>query len=164
MGLRVRDVMARGVRCVRPELSLPELEEEFVKERVTGFPVVDGDRLIGVISRSDLVRRLVAERSFEEYASTYYVDLSGFDEGPEPETLSELAARTGARIEGLTVSDLMTRAAIAVPPEAPLAEVASVMRDRRIHRIPVTESDRLVGIVSALDFVGLVADGLLVSS
>ncbi|MGH0034970.1 MAG: CBS domain-containing protein [Myxococcota bacterium] len=163
MGLCTRDIMRTGVRSVRPELGLPELEEEFVKERVTGFPVIEGDRLVGVISRSDLVRRLVTERTLEDYASTYYVDLSGFDDSPPLESLGELAARTGARIETLTVGDMMTRAAITVSPDTPLADLAALMRDRRVHRVPVTEEGRLVGIVSALDFVGLVAEGRLVT-
>jgi CBS domain-containing protein len=164
MGLCVRDVMRTGVQTVGPGLGLPDLEEEFVKARVTGFPVVDRGRLVGVISRSDLVRRLVAERSLEEYASSYYVDLSGFDPGAPAESLSELAARTGAKVEGLTVADLMTRATVTTSPETPLVEVAALMLGRHVHRLPVTDGDQLVGIVSALDFVGLVADGRLVAS
>lgn len=164
MGLCVKDVMRAEVRTVGPGLTLPELEEEFVSARVTGFPVVEDDRLVGVISRSDLVRRLVAERSLEEYASAFYVDLSGFADGAPLESLTELAARTGAKVEGMTVADLMTRAPLTTRPETPLAEVAGLMRDRRVHRLPVTDGERLVGIVSALDFVALVADGRLAPS
>ena len=162
MGLLARDIMQTGVRSVGPALGLPDLEDEFVKHRVTGFPVVEDGRLVGVISRSDLVRKLVTERSLEEYASSFYVDLSGFDPEEERESLSDLAKRTGARIEGMTVGDLMTRASIATSPETPLSDVAAQMRQRRVHRLPVTEDGVLKGIVSALDFVGLVADGRLV--
>jgi len=161
MGPCAKDVMQTAPRTVSPELSLPELEEAFVSARVTGFPVVKDDVLVGVVARSDRVRRLVAERSIEGYVSSYYVDLSGFDPDARYETVAELAARTGARVEGLQVADLMTTATVTASPETPIRDVAAIMRDRHVHRLPITQAGRLVGILTSLDLVALVADGRL---
>ena len=42
-----------------------------------------------------------------------------------------------------------------------MTEVAQPMLEKRIHRVPVVEQDALVGIVSTVDLVRLIADGLL---
>ncbi len=159
MGLCAKDVMQTSVRSVSPDMRILDLEETFVSAGVTGFPVVENDRLVGVVSRSDVVRRLVAERSLDDMVSDYYVDLSGFDPGPAVESLADVAARFGAKVEKLRVADLMTRATVTTAPDTPIAEVAGIMCERRVHRLPVTEGERLVGIVTSLDLVRLVAEG-----
>ena len=158
MGLTAGDVMQTGVRVVRAELPLPELERRFLEERVSGFPVVDGGRLVGIVSRSDVVRGLCALRSEAEYVSGYYLDLSGFEQSP-PEDLAALAARVGERLEHKTVRDVMSGNLITVAPGDPLSEVARTLVEHRIHRLPVTEGEVLVGIVTSLDFARLFADG-----
>jgi CBS domain-containing protein len=53
----------------------------------------------------------------------------------------------------------MIRNLITVRPDAKLEEIARVMRDRRVHRLLVTEGEELLGLISSLDLVGLFADG-----
>jgi CBS domain-containing protein len=48
---------------------------------------------------------------------------------------------------------------LSVRPDDSLAEVAGLLIDKHIHRVPVVEDDRLVGMVSSLDFVRLFAEG-----
>lgn len=158
MSLSARDVMQTGVRVVRADLTLPELERRFLDERVSGFPVVDGGRLVGIVSRSDVVRQLCVERSEAEILSAYYLDLSGFEESPA-EDLAAIASRVGQGIEDKTVRDVMSESLITVAPSDPLPEVARALVEHRIHRLPVTEGEVLVGIVTSLDFVRLFADG-----
>jgi CBS domain-containing protein len=110
------------------------------------------------VSRSDVVRGLCVERAEAEYLSAYYLDLSGFEASP-PEDLAAIAARVGERIEHKTVREVMSRNLITVAPGDPLSEVARTLVERRIHRLPVTEGEVLVGIVTSLDFARLFADG-----
>lgn len=59
MDMLVKQVMRRSVRTIAPEVTLPELEEAFVKQGVSGFPVVDKGELVGIASRSDHVHRVL---------------------------------------------------------------------------------------------------------
>jgi CBS domain-containing protein len=61
MGKDVRDVMATRPRCVTPETPIPEVAELMVSEDVGAVPVLDGDRLVGVITDRDIVVRAVAQ-------------------------------------------------------------------------------------------------------
>jgi CBS domain-containing protein len=47
----------------------------------------------------------------------------------------------------------MTRQVLCVAPEQPLAEVASMMTDRDVERVPVVRDGRLVGVLTRGDIV-----------
>ncbi len=152
----VRDVMRTEVRTVDPDVTLPDLERRFVAHRVSGFPVVRDGRLVGIVSRSDVVRQLSVEQTRAESISDYYREATG-DYHPELD-LEEIAERIGRRLETLRVEELMIPELITVRPDASLQEVARLLLEHRIHRAPVTEGERLVGIVSSMDLVRLFAE------
>jgi CBS domain-containing protein len=152
------DVMQTDVRTVGPELSLAELDRAFLEDRVSGFPVVQEGRLVGLVCRSDVVRQLGVEQSVAETISDYYRDVGGT--GAEPaETLDSIARQVGARIEALRVKDVMTHELITVSPADPLQEVARCLVEHGIHRLPIVDAGRLVGILTSLDLVRLIAEG-----
>lgn len=57
-GLRAKDVMTRFVVSVQPQASLAEVAEILDTHRIRQVPVMDGGKLVGMISRTDLVRKL----------------------------------------------------------------------------------------------------------
>jgi CBS domain-containing protein len=160
MDLLAKEVMRRNVLTVAPDVKLPELEELFLKERVSGLAVVDRGELVGIVSRSDIVRQLLQEHHLAESTSDYYCDDTGFHELPLV-TFEQVADRVGERIEMLCVRDVMSDRLVKVGPDQPLRQVAEMMVDNRVHRVLVTEHDRLVGVISALDLARLIADGRL---
>ncbi len=64
--------------------------------------------------------------------------------------------------EGLRVADIMCRELITVEEETPVGEIASLLTERRIKRVPVVQKGKLVGIVSRADIVNAVAQGHLI--
>ena len=64
--------------------------------------------------------------------------------------------------EGLCVTDIMTHELITVTEETSIEEIAALLSQRKIKRVPVVEERRLVGIVSRADIVHAVASGLLI--
>lgn len=64
--------------------------------------------------------------------------------------------------EGLTVADLMSREVIAVDEEISASEIAALLTERRIKRVPVVREGKLTGIVSRGDIVRAVAEGHLI--
>jgi len=153
--------MQKDVVSVRPQMSLSELEEVLLRHRIQGAPVVDGERVVGIVSRSDVVRQLQLEES--RLAEISAVTLEPFDAEERVETdRAQLSEAMAARLQALTVADVMIPEFVSVPPSASLAQLAREMRERRIHRVLVMEEGRLVGLVSSLDVIGMVADERLV--
>src|SRR5438034_1169820 len=62
MGTTVRDAMTPNVRSTTPSESLADAAQTMKQEDVGSLPVVEGDRLIGIITDRDIVVRAVAER------------------------------------------------------------------------------------------------------
>lgn len=158
MNLTARDIMHTGVHVVGPNVTLPELEREFLSAKVSGFPVVEDGALVGIVSRSDIVRQLCVERTLAQDTSDFYYDEAGFQESPL-ETFEQVADRVGERIERLRVKDVMVRKVHTVAADQPLKVVAQLLVDKRVHRLPVTHEGQLVGIVSTLDLARVIADG-----
>ena len=78
--LTVADAMRAATSTVSPQMTLPELEEAFVRQGVGGFPVVDHGMLVGVVSRTDVIKKICAEREVAESVSDFYYDNTGFHE------------------------------------------------------------------------------------
>jgi CBS domain-containing protein len=150
--------MRADVRTVGSEMTLPELDRAFLREGVSGYPVLKDGRLIGIVSRSDVIRQLCVEQSVSEVASDYYRFPAGLG-NPPAETLEDVGQRVGRRIETLRVKDVMSSSLITVSPEDSLADVARILTEHHVHRVLVTKDGRLVGIISALDFVRRIAAG-----
>ena len=54
----VRDYMSEGVKTVNLEMSIVDLAQMFIDERYRRYPVTDNNRLVGQISRRDVLRAL----------------------------------------------------------------------------------------------------------
>ena len=153
--LTAADAMQVVVNTVSPSLSVPELEQELLRAKVSGFPVVDNLDLVGVVSRGDIIRTICDEREVAKHTSDFYFDETGFHES-EMESLRDIADRVGERLESMTVCDVMASKPRTVRSDQKLSEVANLLVDNRIHRLPVVEDRALVGIVTTIDLVRLI--------
>ena len=163
MANQVRDVMTVGVRCVGPQMKLQELEEVLLRDRISAAPVSDDGRVVGLVSRSDIVKHLQVEQSQAEAISTFYLDPYDAEE-VTPADLERVAEAVASHWQNATVADVMTRGLIRVGPDEPLGSVARLMLERRVHRVLVMDGDALVGIVASLDLIRLFAEGRVVAA
>ena len=60
----VREIMTERVIYVRPQQTVPECMALMTNKRVRHLPVLDGDRLVGVLSLGDLVKETISEQQF----------------------------------------------------------------------------------------------------
>lgn len=159
--LRVRDIMrTTPLVSVTPDTTLAELERTLIEHNVSGAPVIERGKLVGVVSRSDVVRQISLGRTLAEIGVDYYHDLTGISVAPQGVTDdAELAGRIIAdRLESTRVRDVMSLRVIAVEPGDPISEAARLMLEHGIHRVLVLDDGAPVGLVSSLDLVALFVD------
>ncbi|HEV2239261.1 MAG TPA: CBS domain-containing protein [Ktedonobacterales bacterium] len=75
-------------------------------------------------------------------------------------TEADIIAHAGR--EGLLVADIMSREIISVGERTPVHEIAQLLAERKIKRVPVLCDGKLVGIVSRADIVDAVARGYII--
>lgn len=155
--LSVRELMDVKVHTVPPDMPLADLDQEFLDKQVSGFPVVEDGKLLGVVSRSDVVRQLALAQQLAERTSDFYWDHTGFHE-ERIESIQQIATRVGQQIENLRVRDMMSPHAVVVSPDDSVEVAAEKFLQHRVHRAPVVEAGRLVGLITTLDFVSLFAE------
>jgi CBS-domain-containing membrane protein len=136
----VQDVMTRDVVAVRGSTPFKELVRLLNEHRVTALPVLDdaGRVVVGVVSESDLALK----------------EVQPLREGHTP--IFESARHRGEREKagGTTAAVLMTKPAVTVGPETPVATAARLMHDRDVKRLPVVDhGGALVGIVTRADLL-----------
>jgi CBS domain-containing protein len=61
---KVREIMTERVMYARPDQTLPELMALMTNKRVRHLPVLENDRLVGVLSIGDLVKETISEQEF----------------------------------------------------------------------------------------------------
>jgi predicted transcriptional regulator len=147
----VREVMRAPVHTVSPDMTLAELDRAFIEKKVGGFPVVANSKILGLVTRSDVVRHLFVERSLAEMASGNPALLP--DDANV--TVAEIAQRVSKRIAEWTVKDLMVRDIVTFAPAQSIREAARAFMSKRIHRAPVVENGEIVGMLTSLDLVEL---------
>ncbi len=127
----VKDVMQAHPVTATPEARLPQLVRLLQRRGFRHLPVLDGGRLVGIISDRDL------KQSMASAASTA--------EGRERDRL----------LDELTAGQIMARKVVTIGPMFGVDEAARLMATRKISALPVTEGDRLVGIVTETDVLHL---------
>jgi CBS domain-containing protein len=138
--MRAKDVMTRRVAAIGPGATVREAARLMIERDVSGLPVVEEDgRVIGMVTEGDLVRR--RELDTEPEGAWWLV------------ALADGAARDYRKAHAMSVRDVMSRPVFGVRPGATLRQVAKLMHERGIKRVPVLEDRRLVGIVSRADLV-----------
>ena len=116
----------------------------------------DDEQLLGVVSVTDVARFTSMEQDERDERGRhgYYTDSLDFDS-----RLGYLDDEyNDALMEATTVTDIMTPAVFDVDAQAPVNQVARDMVANGIHRVFVRDRGRIVGVVSALDILKLVAD------
>jgi len=69
----VRDIMTAEVMFVRPDQSCEECMALMTDKRLRHLPVMDGDRLIGLVSIGDLVKEVISEQQFTIAQLQHYI-------------------------------------------------------------------------------------------
>jgi len=101
------------------------------------LPVVDDDRLVGMVAEGDILARLLGDLSKDVYSGISHVDHD--------------APGCYRQICRLRVDALMSQRLLTATEEMPALRAAGMMRARRIQRLPVVDREHLVGLVFQTD-------------
>lgn len=139
--LCARDVMTSPPITVSAETPVVDVARLMLEHAISAVPVVDAERMVGIVSEGDLVRR--SEIGTERQRSWWLALVTG----------PEILARDYVRTHGQRAEDVMTSEVVTVGEDAPLPRIAQLLEEHRIKRVPVVRGGRVVGIVSRADLL-----------
>lgn len=146
--MQAKDIMTTDLIAVGKDASLKEVADLMVKHGISGIPVVDGDRLLGIVTESDLMVRAKKLR-----LPTLLPLIGGVIYLEGPARLEEEIRKMTA----LKAEEIMTTNVHTIGPEESLEAIATLMVERKVNRLPVVEDGRIIGMITRSDVVRAVA-------
>jgi CBS domain-containing protein len=112
--------MTKDVIIASPTDTIQKIYTMIMESGFTAFPVVKKKRIIGLISRRDLIRTRRVQSVIAQHAHT-------------------------------TIEEIMSKDVITIGPDEPIGSAAELLVKHDVSRLPVTDGDRIVGIVDRHD-------------
>ena len=144
--LKVSDIAHEEWPTLGPRETVEHAIKVFAESGISGTPVVEGGRLVGIVTEGDLIFRDA------DIKSPGFLDILG---GMIPLGNWDEYRREAMKSAGVTVDQVMTEDVRTVSPDATLAEAATIMAENRVKILPVTESGALRGVVTRMDILTL---------
>jgi acetoin utilization protein AcuB len=124
--LRIGERMTLAPITIRPSDSCVEALRVMESSKIRHLPVLEKDRLVGILTRGDIYRRSPIHPEIHD---------------PDLALL----------LSSVTVAGVMTYAPCTVAPATPVLDALKIMLEQNISSIPVVKQDRLVGIFTGSD-------------
>jgi CBS domain-containing protein len=145
--MKAADIMTAPAITVTPETKVHDVAVLLAARGISAVPVVEGDRLVGIVSEADLLHRHEIGTDCALRGDPWWMRMFRMDSEPAKYV----------RSHAVRVADIMTPDVSVVDPDAPLADVAEAFEKRGIKRLPVVRNGRVIGIVSRSDLVAALA-------
>ena len=131
----VSEIMSRDLVTLTTADDLVYAEELFKKNRIRHIPVVSTDKIVGMLSYTDLLRISFADAVDEHEESVDTMVYNMF-----------------------TISQVMARDVVSVTSQTTIKEVAQFLASKDFHALPVVDNGKLVGIVTTTDLINYLLD------
>lgn len=127
--LPISEIMTKQVKTLSKNASLLKAEELFKKHNIKHAPVVSGDKIVGMLSLTDLQRLSFVDGYNDRYDNDF------------------------AFYTTFTVGQIMMGKPVKVTSDVSIAEAALLLADKTFSALPVVENERLVGIITTTDLL-----------
>ncbi|WP_452600404.1 CBS domain-containing protein [Pontimicrobium sp. MEBiC01747] len=123
-------IMTKDVITLNHSDNLETAETLFKKNNIRHIPVVSGDKIIGMLSYTDLLRISFADAvdANEQNVDTVVYNM-------------------------FTIEQVMAKNLVSVNTNTTIKEVAEILAKKEFHALPVIDNDKLVGIVTTTDLI-----------
>ncbi len=142
--IKVKDIMTTNPITVTPETEILQATKIILEKDINGLPVLDGEKLVGIICQSDLIAQ---QKKFPIPSLFTLLD------GIFPLTSMKHIEKETKKIAATTVAQAMTANPLTIEPEMIIEEVATIMVNKKFHTLPVVEKGKLIGIIGKKDIL-----------
>jgi CBS domain-containing protein len=127
--MKVRDIMTTEVVTLKVDEELSLASDIMTLARIRHLPIVEGDRLAGIISQRDLFKASLDS-------------VMGYDYG-----------ETRDHLKTVTIKEVMIKEVITIVPDTRIHEAGQILIEKKIGCLPVIQDNALVGMVTETDIL-----------
>ena len=149
---KVKDFMNKKVIHISPDETIFNAAKRLSKSKIAGAPVIEKNKIVGVISISDIVRFIDIKLGRLPKIDTPGISTLVFAL-IKMEKLRQDFKKEMSKITSFKVREVMTKNVITISPSMSLVEVAEMMEKHDVNRLPVVCRGKLVGIVARADVI-----------
>lgn len=148
--LLVEDIMTKDVITVSLADGLNNVAEKLTENRIHGVPVLEKDKVIGIITETDFFTKgspsLYLPSYIDFLKNAEFVDGGGSDHRKKVKELINSKAK-----------DIMTSPCVTVLPNMEISEIIDLMKEKKYVTLPVVDAGgKLVGIITVADIIKLI--------
>ena len=137
--MKVKDIMISDVVTLSPDDTFYDIVELFSEKKISGAPVVEGGKAVGMVSESDIMQ-FVSEKHL-------IAMIEKEDKAMKDKT-------------SMQAKQFMTKKLATVSSDDDLGKVIKFLDEKDINRLPVVDKGKLVGIITRADVVSVVSEYL----
>jgi len=126
----VSTIMTTNVIKLNVTDSLAKAERLFKEKKIRHIPVMNGTKIIGMLSYTDLLKISIADTL---NGNEEVIDVTVYDV--------------------FTIQQVMAKNLICISPDTTIKEAAEILATREFHALPVIEADNLIGILTTTDLI-----------
>jgi len=127
--MKVKEIMVKEVATLDANDELSLANDIMRLGRIRHLPVMDGNRLVGIVSERDLFRSSLAQ------------------------ALGYATKNTRDLMKTLRIKDVMVSGVITITPDTEVCEATKIMIEEKIGCLPVVEDNRMVGLMTETDIL-----------
>ncbi len=149
--MKVKEAMNTKVITCKPDDNVSTLVDLLKKNHISGMPVVDNGKVVGIVSETDLLKLFKTP----EVSTDMFL--------PSPFEVIEMPLRSVIRFEEFkkaltdirmkSVREIMKKKIYSLSPESSLEEASAIMVRQKVNRLPVIDNGKLAGIIVRSDII-----------
>lgn len=141
----VASIMSRNIISVAPDTGVAQIAALLSKHGISAVPVIDASgKLLGMVSEGDLLSPFSTSNQARR---SWWLDILAEGETLAPEFVQYVS------LDHHMAADLMTRKVITATEDTSIAQVADLLIQKHIKRVPILRDGRVTGIISRADIV-----------
>lgn len=149
--MKVKDVMKKNVMVCNSTDSVSVVAKKMRENNISGVPVTEGDKLVGIITESDVLQLLRTPKYSRELWLPSPLELI---EVPIRELVGWVETKKALENIGkMPIIDVMTKRVYTISTEDSIERAAEMMTTHDINRLPVIDGSKLVGIITRGDII-----------
>ncbi|MGZ8497913.1 MAG: CBS domain-containing protein [Candidatus Binatia bacterium] len=125
----VREIMMGSPVTLKPEDTLDLANDVIALGRIRHIPIVDGSRLVGIVTERDLIGAAAAQ-------------IFGLKQKSK-----------SALLKSVLIKEVMKKRVITAAPDTPIKDIAQLMANKKIGCVPVVSEGMVVGLVTTTDIL-----------